>query len=92
MEELLFATEQRQTRDEIAASLRTVADKLASGEPITLSSGTDSITLEVPPDAEFEVKAERETEDGDPELSVEFEIEWREGASAEDGHGGLSIE
>lgn len=92
MEEILFATEQRASRDEIAAHLRSVADKLASGEPITLSSGADSVTLSVPPTSEFEVKAERETEDGEPELSVEFEIEWREGATSEKGHDGLSIE
>jgi amphi-Trp domain-containing protein len=78
MEETLFSSEQRQSRDEIAAHLRSVADKLETGEPLTLSTGTDSVTLDVPEEAEFEVKAERETEDGEPELSVEFEIEWDE--------------
>lgn len=83
MEETLFVTERRQSRVEIASHLRSVADKLDAGEPVTLSNGADSVTLEVPEQAEFEVKAERETGDGEPELSLEFEIEWNEnGASS----------
>ncbi len=81
MEETLFVTERRQSRAEIASHLRSVADALDAGEPVTLSSGTESVTLEIPDRAEFEVKAERETDDGDPELSVEFEIEWHENGS-----------
>ena len=75
-EELLFTTESTEDRGSIAASLRSVADKLESGEPVTLAAGGESLTLEVPPRATFEVKAERETGSGPDELSVEFEIEW----------------
>ncbi|GGC46947.1 hypothetical protein GCM10007209_05710 [Haloferax sulfurifontis] len=38
-EEVLFKSENRQTRAEIASYLRAVADKLDAGEPITLKSG-----------------------------------------------------
>lgn len=82
MEETLFVSERRLSRSEIASHLRSVAERLEAGEMIKLSSGTDSVTLEIPEQAEFEVKAERETGDGEPELSVEFEIEWNENGSS----------
>ncbi|MFB6137098.1 MAG: amphi-Trp domain-containing protein [Halobacteriaceae archaeon] len=88
-EATLFETEERHDRAEIAAYLRTVADRLDAGERLTLAAGDEQVTLAVPAEATFEVKAEREgPADGPGELSVEFEIEWEEGA----GEGGLAIE
>jgi amphi-Trp domain-containing protein len=90
-EEVLFETENKQSRTDIAAYLRTVADKLESGEPITLSAGSQSVTLEPPARPVFEVKAERETSSTDrTETSVEFELEWKEGEDGDDGS--LAIE
>ena len=89
-EEVLFTTETTEERASIAESLRSVADKLEAGEPVTLAAGSESITLDVPPRATFEVKAERETGSGPDELSVEFEIEWNEGDEGADGS--LSVE
>ncbi|WP_435346960.1 amphi-Trp domain-containing protein [Haloarchaeobius sp. HRN-SO-5] len=93
-EEVLFKTESMQTRGDVAALFRTVADKLDGGEPITLSAGNDSITMDPPGQFTFEVKAERETTRGstDGELSVEFELEWNERDSGSDGDSGLQIE
>jgi amphi-Trp domain-containing protein len=91
MEEVLFEHEQRQSKAETAAVLRDVADRLEAGDPLTLSAGGESLTLEVPANPTFEVKAERET-NGSTELSVEFELEWKEGDAAEGGDEGLSIE
>lgn len=80
-EEVLFETEQRLDRTEIAAHLRRVADALEAGEPISLSAGGQSIELDPPSRPGFEVKAEREgPADGPGELSVEFELEWPEDA------------
>ena len=90
MEEVLFKTEQKQSRAEIAEHLRAVADKLESGEPVTLSSGAESVSLDVPARPTFEVKAEREQEGTESELSVEFELEWDENGSDGDD-GGLEI-
>jgi amphi-Trp domain-containing protein len=93
MEEVLFKSERRENRETIARHLRAVADKLDAGEPVTLSDGTDSITMEVPSTPTFEVKAERETNGGSPELSVEFELEWTEGENGdESADTGLSID
>lgn len=91
-EEVLFETETSQSRSEIAASLRSVADKLDAGETLTLSAGGDSVSLDVPERATFEVKAEREGGPSNPELSVEFELEWDEGASGDGESESLSIE
>jgi len=87
MEEVLFEIERMQSRGDTAGMLRTVADRLDDGESLTLSSGDDSITLEVPSQTEFEVKVEREHESGGSELSIEFELEWGENGS----DGGLDI-
>ncbi|MFC7154303.1 amphi-Trp domain-containing protein [Halomarina halobia] len=93
MEEILFKSERTESRSTVAEHLRAVADKLDAGEAITLSAGGDSVTLEVPERPVFEVKAERETGSGAPELSVEFELEWHEGEEGEGGEGGgFSVE
>jgi len=93
MEEVLFEHERRQTREETAAVLRDVADRLDAGEPVTLSVGGESMTLEVPANPTFEVKVERETSgSGATELSVEFELEWKEGESTDGSDEGLSVE
>lgn len=90
-EEVLFKTEQSHSREEIATYLRSVADRLDGSGDLTLSSGGDSVELAIPDRPTFEVKAERET-NGSTELSVEFELEWKEGQDAEGGSGELSIE
>lgn len=88
-EEVLFEIEQRMGRTEIADYLRTVADHLERGESITLKAGDRNVTLDPPQQPTFEVKAERETEQGEPdELSIEFELEWDD--NGDDG-GELSI-
>ena len=89
-EDVLFESESKQSRSEIATYLRTVADSLEEGEAITLRSGEQSVTMEPPARPTFEVKAEREGPAGAPgELSIELELEWDE-EDSEDG--GLTIE
>ena len=83
-EEVLFETDSRQSRAATADYLHAVADKLESGGALSLSAGGQDITLEPPSTVDFEVKVERETGEGADELSVEFELEWREGDQPED--------
>jgi amphi-Trp domain-containing protein len=91
-EEVLFETELRQTRGEVATYLRTVADRLEAGDPVTFEAGGEPLTLDPPAEVDFEVKAEREgPADGSGELSIEFELEWDEDQSGSDGDGSLSI-
>ncbi|MEF8851307.1 MAG: amphi-Trp domain-containing protein [Haloarculaceae archaeon] len=90
-EEVLFESESTRDRAEVASYLRRVADTLEVGDPLSLSAGSESVTLDVPARPAFEVKAEREgPADGPGELSVEFEIEWDENADAGEG-GDLTI-
>jgi len=80
-EEVLFESESDQRRADVAAYLRQVADSIERDGPITLSAGEESVSMDPPERVEFEVKAEREgPSDGDGELSIEFELEWDEGA------------
>ena len=96
-EEVLFEAERRQDRAAIADYLRTVADRLDDGQPITLGAGDRSVTVEPSARPTFEVKVERETARGESagELSVEFEIEWDEtdeGADEETADATLRVE
>lgn len=89
-EEVLFESENRQSRTEIASYLRRVAENLDAGDAITLRAGDQSVTLDPPARPTFEVKAEREGPTDMPgELSIEFELEWDENG---DESGGLEIE
>ena len=89
-ETVLFETEQRLDRGEIASHLRQVADSLDAGEDLTLAAGGESVTLSPPARPTFEVKAEREgPADAPGELSIEFEIAWDEDG---DAGGDLEIE
>ena len=91
-EEVLFKSETDLSRADIASLLRRVADNLDAGEAITLSAGSESVTLEPPARPTFEVKAEREgPTDAPGELSIEFELEWDENGGS-DGGGELEIE
>jgi amphi-Trp domain-containing protein len=92
-EEVLFKSESTQSRQEIADYLRAVADRLSAGEPVSLSAGDESVTMEIPDRPTFEVKAERETDSsgGNAEKSLELEIEWDENGSTGKS-GSLSIE
>lgn len=91
-EEVLFKSERTENRADVAATLRTVADKLEAGEELTFTAGDQSVNVSPPDRPTFEVKIERETSKrgGPGELSVEFELEWDEGS--EGGDGSLSIE
>lgn len=89
-EEVLFEDERGQDRGEIAAYLRSIADKLDAGGAITIAAGDRSVTVDPPARPTFEVKVERETAAGAEtgELAIELEIEWDEDGSGAQGSGG----
>ena len=94
-EEVLFKFEKSMDRSEIATHLRTVADNLDAGVPISLEAGGVTVEMAPPSRPTFEIKAERETSSsgGPAELSVEFELEWDEGEEGDgNGSGELRIE
>lgn len=94
-EEVLFQSEGSQSRTEIASYLRRVAEILETGDDLTLTAGEQSVTITPPDESTFEVKVEREGPADSPgELSIEFEIEWKEDgeSTARGSTGGLEIE
>lgn len=92
-EEVLFEHERARSREGIAAYLRTVADRLETGDPVSLEAGGDEIALEVPESVEFEVKVEREGPADSPgEIGFELELEWDENAGGGGRDDGLAIE
>ncbi|WP_246310535.1 amphi-Trp domain-containing protein [Halorarum halophilum] len=59
----------------MASYLRNVADNLEQRDAVTLKSGSESVTMELPARPTFEVKAEREGPTDRPGVSIEFELE-----------------
>ena len=92
-EETLFENEQYLDRSAVASYLRTVAERLESGDPISLEADGDSISVTAPPTVEFEVKVEREgPSDGHSEIGFEMELEWDENSGDGEPDDGLAIE
>lgn len=83
MEKVLFKSEEKKQTTEVASILRMVADKVESGR-ISLTHGSDEVTLSIPKTVTLEFKVEEETKSGKDTLkkSLEIELEWYEG---EDG-------
>jgi amphi-Trp domain-containing protein len=47
-ETVLFGSERQSTRADVASYLRTVADRLETGETVTLEAGSESVTMDPP--------------------------------------------
>lgn len=60
-------------REEVVAYLQRIVDKLQTGEPITLWSVTDTASIDISDQVEFEVQAEEKV---DREMSLEIDVEW----------------
>ncbi len=75
---LLFESEERRDRQDVAAFLHALADKLAEGQ-IVLQRGGEQTHLTVPATVTLEIKAEESARRGRPKRSLEIELEWTEG-------------
>lgn len=73
------------SREEIAAYLRQLAERLEAGETITLTAGDNSVELHPTDRTEFEVHVEqsRSLTGNKGETSLEIELEWDEGEQPE---------
>ena len=85
-EKVLFSSEEKRTRTDVAAFLRALADKLDTGSVI-LQQGDTSLTLDIPGNLTLEVKAEEEDKRTKTKYSLEIELEWYPGAES----GGLTL-
>lgn len=77
-ETVLFKSEEKMTAEEVAKTLRLVADKVESGT-ITMTQGSESLELQLPSSMTFEIKAEEEEGRTKTTRSIEFELEWTVG-------------
>ena len=83
-EVILFKSEEKRDRADVAAFLRQLADKVEAGD-VVLRQGADELTLSIPPVVTLEVKAEEESSKKGPKNSLEIELEWRPGAEQQEG-------
>jgi amphi-Trp domain-containing protein len=74
-ETVLFRYEEKMSSAEAAKLVRTVADKIESGE-IVLEQGKKKVNLSIPSRVEVEVKAEKEVGRKKTNMKLELEIEW----------------
>ena len=86
-EVVLFQSEEKQSRQNVATFLRQLADKVEQAQ-VVLQKGAESLTLDIPANVTLEVKAEEEDKKGKTQRSLEVEIEWYEG---EGNEGALSL-
>ena len=88
-EKVLFKTEEKRSRAEVAAFLRELAGKVDEGE-VTLQRGDEKQVLQLPGQLTLEVKAEEEAirKGSAVKMSLEVELEWKPG---EDDQGSLSL-
>jgi amphi-Trp domain-containing protein len=80
-EHILMRSEERQSVAQAAAFLRELADRLAAGQ-INLRQGDEELSLSVSGDVNLELKVEEEARASGRKMSLEIEIEWREGEEA----------
>lgn len=81
---ILVDYENRVLRDQVATLLETIATKLKQDGTLTLKLGQEEHTVQLPESVVLEVKLEEKN----GQYSLEFELEWQEGAE----EGTLTIE
>ena len=78
-ETVLFKSEEKKTKSEIADVLRLLADKVAQG-CMTLNNQEMTVDLDLPETMTLEIKVEEETKHK-TKRSLEIELEWTVGAN-----------
>jgi amphi-Trp domain-containing protein len=80
-ETVLFKTEEKMSRNEVAEMLRALADKIEKSK-VVLQQGAKEVRLKIPDQVELKVKAEKDVGKRRTKKKLELEIEWLVGASA----------
>lgn len=77
-EKVLLKSESLKTLTEISEFLRTLADKIESGNLVLKQAG-EEVNLNLPENCVLEVKVEEELKGNTKKYQVEVEVEWTEG-------------
>ena len=80
-ETVLFKSEEKKSRGQVAEMLRLIADKVEQGR-VSISSGSQGVDISIPQNVVLEIKVEEETK-VKTKKSLEIEIEWVEGGDEE---------
>ena len=83
IETVLFKSEEKKTREEIANILRTIAGKIDQGR-ITLKQDSEEVSVEFPGQMVLELKVEEE-QGKKLKKSLEIELEWVVGETGSSG-------
>ncbi|WP_022669388.1 amphi-Trp domain-containing protein [Desulfospira joergensenii] len=83
IETILFKSEEKKTKNEIANTLRTIADKIELGQ-LTLKQDQAETVLEFPDQMVLELKVEEE-QGKRLKKSLEIELEWIVGETGSSG-------
>jgi amphi-Trp domain-containing protein len=78
-EKVLFKTEEKMSRSDVATLLRTLADKVEKGK-VSLEQGKEQVDLKIPNQVELEIKAVKKK----TKKKLEIEIEWVLGEEGKD--------
>jgi amphi-Trp domain-containing protein len=78
-EKVLFKTEEKMSRSDVATLLRTLADKVEKGK-VSLEQGKEQVDLKIPNQVELEIKAVKKK----TKKKLEIEIEWSVGDDSQD--------
>ena len=72
----LFKSQEKKSRDEVAAFLKQLADKITSGQ-VMLRKGQEELTLDIPYNLVLEIQVEDEDKkQKGVQHSLELEIKW----------------
>jgi amphi-Trp domain-containing protein len=76
-----FKSEELKSRQDVAAFLRELADKLEVNR-LVLSRGTENVTLNIPDNISLGIVSESKKKKGKRKHSLELEVEWLEEITA----------
>jgi len=77
--DVLYKSEERMSRQDLAAFLRDLADRVDDGR-VVLTSGSGETPIELPEDLELEVQYQKKEKPRGVRHQLELEIEWGAGA------------
>ncbi|MFO8032741.1 MAG: amphi-Trp domain-containing protein [Desulfohalobiaceae bacterium] len=86
MEKVLFKSEEKKDRMEVANFLRELAQKVEQGR-VLLRQGSEETAVDIPAQLSLETKLEEESKGTGTKMSLEVELEWPLDAGQRSGSG-----